>query len=44
MHETALGNEGSEVEEGLDTGSISQEILFDIDTDDPERITMTMDA
>jgi DNA polymerase IV (DinB-like DNA polymerase) len=44
LHETALGIDGSEVEERSDTRSISREITFDMDTDDPELITMTMDT
>ena len=35
LHETALGIDGSEVEERTDTRSISREITFDTDTDDP---------
>ena len=44
LHETALGIDGSEVEEHTDTGSISREITFDEDTDDPDLITRTMDT
>jgi DNA polymerase IV (DinB-like DNA polymerase) len=44
LHETALGIDGSDVEEHLDVRSISREITFDMDTDDPEFIAMTMDA
>lgn len=44
LHETALGLDGSEVEERLDTRSISREITFDMDTDDPGVIAMTMDT
>ena len=44
LHETALGIDGSEVEENPDTRSISREITFDTDTDNPEHIAMTMDT
>jgi DNA polymerase IV (archaeal DinB-like DNA polymerase) len=44
LHETALGIDGSEVEEHMDTRSISREITFDTDTDDPGLITTTMDT
>jgi DNA polymerase IV (DinB-like DNA polymerase) len=44
LHETALGTDGSEVQERSDPRSISREITFETDTDDPERITMTLDA
>ncbi len=44
LHDTALGIDGSEVEERLDTRSISREITFDMDTDEPEVIAMTMDT
>ena len=44
LHETALGIDGSEVEEHLDMRSISREITFETDTDNPELIAMTMDT
>ena len=44
LHETALGIDGSEVEENPDTRSISREITFDTDTDNPEHIAMTLDT
>ena len=44
LHDTALGIDGSEVEEHLSARSISREITFDTDTDDPEHITSIMDA
>jgi DNA polymerase IV (DinB-like DNA polymerase) len=44
LHETALGIDGSEVEDHYDTRSISREITFDTDTDNPERIAAVMDA
>jgi DNA polymerase IV (DinB-like DNA polymerase) len=44
LHETALGIDGSEVEELQDARSISREITFDADTDDPKLIAMTMDT
>jgi DNA polymerase IV (DinB-like DNA polymerase) len=44
LHETALGIDGSEVQECSDTRSISREITFETYTDDPERIAMTLDA
>lgn len=44
LQETALGIDESEVEERLDTRSISREITFEKDTDNPELIAMTMDA
>jgi DNA polymerase IV (DinB-like DNA polymerase) len=44
LHETALGIDGSEVEERPDSRSISREITFDMDTDDAEVITMTLDT
>ena len=44
LHETALGIDGSEVKERTDTGSISREMTFDEDTDDPDLLTRTMDA
>jgi DNA polymerase IV (archaeal DinB-like DNA polymerase) len=44
LHETALGIDGSDVEEHMDTRSISREITFDTDTDDPGLITTTMDT
>jgi len=44
LHETALGIDGSEVEECPNMSSISREITFDADTDDPEIIAMTMDT
>lgn len=44
LHEMALGIDGSEVEERLVARSLSREITFDTDTDDPGRITAVMDA
>ena len=44
LHETALGIDGSEVEEHPEMRSISREITFEADTDDPELIAMTMDT
>jgi DNA polymerase IV (archaeal DinB-like DNA polymerase) len=44
LHETALGIDGSEVEDRPIIKSISREITFETDTDNPEHITMTMDA
>jgi DNA polymerase IV (DinB-like DNA polymerase) len=43
LHETALGIDRSEVEERTDTGSISREMTFDEDTNDPDLLTRTMD-
>jgi DNA polymerase IV (archaeal DinB-like DNA polymerase) len=44
LHESALGIDGSEVEEHPDTRSISREITFDTDTDNAEHIAMTLDT
>jgi DNA polymerase IV (DinB-like DNA polymerase) len=44
LHETALGIDGSDVEEHTETRSISREITFETDTDNPELIAMTLDA
>jgi DNA polymerase IV (archaeal DinB-like DNA polymerase) len=44
LHETALGIDSSEVEERLGMRSISREMTFDTDTDDPHLIAVTMDA
>jgi DNA polymerase IV (DinB-like DNA polymerase) len=44
LHEMALGIDGSEVEECTKMGSISREITFETDTDDPDLIAMTMDT
>lgn len=44
LHEIALGIDRSEVEEYPDARSISREITFDKDTDDPELIITTMDT
>jgi DNA polymerase IV (archaeal DinB-like DNA polymerase) len=44
LHETALGIDGSEVEERPNMSSISREITFETDTDDPEIIAMTLDT
>jgi len=44
LHETALGIDRSEVEEHTDARSISREITFDSDTDNPEQIAVTLDA
>jgi DNA polymerase IV (DinB-like DNA polymerase) len=44
LHETALGIDGSEVEDHECARSLSREITFDTDTDDPELIAMTMDT
>ena len=43
LHETALGIDRSEVEERTDTASISREMTFDEDTNDPDLLTRTMD-
>jgi DNA polymerase IV (DinB-like DNA polymerase) len=44
LHKTALGIDGSEVEEHPDARSISREITFDADMDDPDLITVTIDT
>ena len=44
LHRTAHGIDTSEVEEHSGTRSISREITFETDTDDPDRIISTMDA
>jgi DNA polymerase IV (archaeal DinB-like DNA polymerase) len=44
LHETALGIDGSDVEEHADTQSISREVTFETDTNDPDVITLTMDS
>jgi DNA polymerase IV (DinB-like DNA polymerase) len=44
LHESALGIDGSEVEEHPDTRSISREITFETDTDNAEHIAMTLDT
>jgi DNA polymerase IV (DinB-like DNA polymerase) len=44
LHETALGIDRSEVEERTDARSISREITFDKDTEDPDFIALTMDT
>jgi DNA polymerase IV (archaeal DinB-like DNA polymerase) len=44
LHDRGLGIDGSEVEECTITRSISREITFDSDTDDPELISTTLDA
>ena len=43
LHATARGIDRSEVEERTDTGSISREMTFDEDTDDPDLLARTMD-
>lgn len=43
LHDTALGIDGSEVEERTDTGSISREMTFDEDTADPDLLIKTLD-
>jgi len=43
LHATALGIDSSKVEERTDTGSISREMTFEEDTDDPDLLIRTMD-
>lgn len=44
LHETALGIDPGEVEEHTGAGSISREITFDEDIDDPGLLTTMMDT
>ncbi len=44
LHDMALGIDGSEVEEHLSARSISREITFDTDTDDPGHIANIMNT
>jgi len=44
LHEAALGIDRREVEEHTETGSISREITFDADTNDPRILASTIDA
>jgi DNA polymerase IV (DinB-like DNA polymerase) len=44
LHDTACGIDGSEVEERPHMRSLSREITFETDTDDPGVISMTLDT
>jgi DNA polymerase IV (archaeal DinB-like DNA polymerase) len=44
LHDMALGIDGTEVEERTESGSISREITFETDTDEPGLLAVTLDT
>jgi len=44
LHDVALGSDESEVKERVEIKSVSKETTFELDTDDPKTLFLTMDA